>query len=149
MDKTHGQERCMKQIMEKLMSTREVINPGWSEYSGLTFSPAVKKGKMLFISGQNAAQYEPTIGKLIVKGDIVSQTEIIYKKIGSILKSAGATFDDIVMTTDYVISWEDYKKTAEIRRKYFKTNFPAATGILVKGLIQGALIEIDAVAVLD
>ena len=70
-------------------------------------------------------------------------------RIGATVQAAGATFDDIVMTTDYVTTWENYRKTADIRRRYFKNNFPAATGVLVKGLLQGALIEIVAIAVLD
>lgn len=131
------------------MNTRFVINPGWYEYENLTFSPAVKKGNMLFISGQNAAQYDPLQGKLVVHGDMVTQAAAIYKKIETVLVAADASFDDIMMTTDYVTTWQDYKKTAEIRRRYFKNNFPAATGVLVKSLIQGALIEIDAIAVLD
>lgn len=131
------------------MAKRIGINPGWSYYSKFTFSPAVRKGNMLFISGQNAAQNDPTTGKVTVVGNIVSQTEVIYQKINAILQAAGATFDDIVMTTDYITSWEGYEKTAGVRRQYFKNNFPAATGILVKGLVGGALIEIDAIAVLD
>lgn len=131
------------------MGRRLVINPGWSEYSRLTFSPAVRKGNMIFISGQNGARPDPVTGKPTLQADMAAQTEAIYEKIGVILKAAGATFDDIVMTTDYVTSWEDYRKTADIRRKYFKDHFPAATGVLVTGLIQGALIEIDAIAVLD
>jgi enamine deaminase RidA (YjgF/YER057c/UK114 family) len=46
---------------------------------------------------------------------------------------------------------EDYNKTADIRRKYLPNDaFPAATGVVVERLIHPkALIEIDAVAVLD
>lgn len=132
-----------------MVNRRLVINPDWVEYEGLTFSPAVKKGNMLFISGQNAAQYDPETKQSFIRGDIVQQTELIYKKIDLILNDAGASFDDIVMTTDYVTSWKDYKKTAEIRRRFFGNDFPAATGVLVQGLIHGALIEIDAVAVLE
>lgn len=132
-----------------MANRRLVINPGWMEYENLTFSPAVRKGNMLFISGQNAAQYEPATKQSVIRGDIVKQTELIYKKIDLILKDVGASFDDIVMTTDYVTSWKDYKKTAQIRRRFFGNDFPAASGVLVKGLIHGALIEIDAIAVLE
>jgi enamine deaminase RidA (YjgF/YER057c/UK114 family) len=45
---------------------------------------------------------------------------------------------------------EGYKGTADVRREYFKNGFPAATGIVVKELLRpDALIEIDAIAVLD
>jgi enamine deaminase RidA (YjgF/YER057c/UK114 family) len=45
---------------------------------------------------------------------------------------------------------ENYRSTAEVRRQHFGESFPAATGIIVKSLMgKGALIEVDAVAVLD
>ena len=132
------------------MGKKTIINPGWERYKRLTFAPAVRKGNMLFITGQDGAQTDPTTGKPVVKGDIVEQTRVIYEKIKAILDAAGASFDDVVWTTDYVTNTEGYKATAEVRRQYFGESFPAATGIIVKGLLnEGALIEIDAVAVLD
>ena len=131
------------------MGKKIMINPGWERYKRLTFAPAVRKGNMLFISGMNAAQVDPT-GKLVVRGDIVEQTRVIYEKLKAVLKEAGASFEDVVWTTDYITTNENYKATAEVRRQYFGENFPGSTGIVVKGLMrEGALIEIDAVAVLD
>jgi 2-iminobutanoate/2-iminopropanoate deaminase len=130
------------------MQRATIINPGWTYYSKLTYSPAVKKGNILFISGQNASEFDFATGKVLIKGDIVSQTEAIYKKFEAILAAAGGSFDDITMTTDYVTDWDDYRKTGEIRRMYLKDNRPAATAVLVKGLIGNALIEIDAIAML-
>jgi enamine deaminase RidA (YjgF/YER057c/UK114 family) len=66
------------------------------------------------------------------------------------LEAAGATFEDVVWTTDYITTKENYKATAEVRRQSFGESFPASTGIIVKSLLsEGALIEIDAVALLD
>jgi enamine deaminase RidA (YjgF/YER057c/UK114 family) len=54
-----------------------------------------------------------------------------------------------VQTTDYISTTENYRKTADVRREFFKGPFPTATGVIVKGLLrEGALIEISAVAVL-
>ena len=132
------------------MTERIVINPGWSHYQKRTYSPAVKKGNLLFITGQDGSQYDPVAGKPVIKGDIVAQTEVIYEKLRAILEAAGASFDDDVMTTDYITTTEGYKETAKVRRRYFKDSFPASTGIIVKGLLgKDALIEIDAVAVID
>ena len=132
------------------MSQKEIINPGWAHYRKLTFAPAVRKGNMLFISGMTGAQFDPASGKAVIKGDIVEQTRVIYEKIKAVLETAGASFDDVVWTTDYITTMENYKGTAAIRRQYFGENFPASTGIIVKGLTHPeALIEIDAVAVLD
>jgi len=131
------------------MSKKVMINPGWEDYKRLTFAPAVRKGNMLFITGMDASQVDPATGKPVIKGDIVEQTRVIYEKIKAILEAAGAGFDDVVWTTDYITTTENYKATAEVRRQYFGGNFPASTGIIVNGLLgKGALIEIDAVAVL-
>lgn len=132
------------------MGKKTMINPGWERYGRLTFAPAVRKGNLLFISGMDAAQVDPTTGKAVIKGDIVEQTRVIYEKIKAVLEEAGASFDDVVRTMDYITTTENYRGTAEVRRQYFGESFSAATGVIVEGLVhKGALIEIDAVAVLD
>lgn len=132
------------------MGKKIAINPGWEHYKKLTYAPAVRKGNMLFISGLTASLVDPASGKSITRGNIVEQTTEIYEKMKAILEAAGASFEDVVSTTDYITTTEDYKGTAGVRRHYFGESFPASTGIIVKGLLgQGALIEIDAVAVLD
>lgn len=132
------------------MGKKTMINPGWERYNRLTFPPAVRKGNLLFISGMDAAQVDPATGKAVIKGYIVEQTRVIYEKIKAVLEEAGAGFDDVVRTMDYITTMENYKGTVEVRRQYFGESFPAATGVIVEGLVhEGALIEIDAVAVLD
>ena len=118
---------------------------GWSDK--FTFSPGVRAGNLLYISGMTAADEK---GTLIGPGDIVRQTEYIFEKMGRILAAAGADFGNIVETTDYYLTLEGYAKTAGVRRKVFGgPPYPAATGVQVAGLIRpGALIEIKAVAVL-
>lgn len=132
------------------MGKKIIINPGWEQYKRFTFAPAVRKGNMLFISGQDASQIDPATGTPIVRGDIAEQTKVIYEKLKTILEAAGASFEDVVWTTDYITTTENYKSTADIRRQYFGEGFPASTGIIVKSLLhKEALIEIVAVAVLD
>jgi aminoacrylate peracid reductase len=128
------------------MPKLEVIDPGWSYHTRYTFSPAVRKGNLLFISGLTATDDK---GNVVGKGDIVAQTRQIYGKMKKILEAAGGSFDDIVKTVDYIVTTEGYHGTAEVRRAYFRNGFPAATGIVVKELLRpDALIEIDAIAVL-
>ena len=118
---------------------------GWSDK--LTFSPAVRVGNLLFISGMTAA--DPS-GRIVGENDIVRQTEYIFEKMGAVLAAAGADFSNIVETTDYYTELKDYARTGEVRRRVFGAPpYPAATGVQVAGLIRpGALIEIKAVAVL-
>ena len=128
------------------MAKLEVVNPGWDWSPKRTFSPAVRKGNLLFISGMTATDEN---GEL-VGTDIASQARHIFKKMEELLKAAGGSFDDIVQTTDYITTTEGYRETAEVRREFMTGGFSAATGVIVAGLLRpGALIEIDAIAVLD
>jgi enamine deaminase RidA (YjgF/YER057c/UK114 family) len=111
-----------------------------------TFSPAVRAGNLLFISGTTASDQD---GRIVAPGDIVGQTRYIFQKFDALLKAAGAGFEHIVQTTEYITTTDNYGRTAEVRREFFRGRFPTATGVIVKGLLRdGALIEISAVAVL-
>ena len=124
----------------------ESINPGWTRYQRYTFPPAVRRGNLLFVSGMTAVDGD---GNLVGEGDIAAQARYIYHLIGEVMAAAGGTMADIVQTTDYVTTTEGYRATADVRREVFGTAFPAATGVIVAGLLRpGALIEISAVAAL-
>lgn len=133
------------------MSKKQRIQPkGWEVYEQLTFAPAVRKGNMLYISGTDATEIDPQTGKWAINGDIVQQYRVIFEKVKLILETAGASFDDVVWTCDYLRTKEGYKGTAAVRREYFGTSFPASSGIVVRELLsKDALIEMDAVAILD
>lgn len=124
----------------------DVIDP-WHLDGRYTFSTAVRRGPFLFISGMIAR--DPATGEVAGTGDIVAQADFIFRKMGKILEAAGGSFDDVVKTTDYVTTLERYNETAAVRRKYFRNGFPAATGVVVKALVNPeALIEIDAIAII-
>ena len=128
------------------MPIYQAIKPNhWPD--ALTFSPAVRAGNLLFISGTTAVDDNLAI---VGKDDIVAQTRFIFEKFGRILRAAGASFGNIVETTEYILTMADYKRTAAVRRELFKgPPYPAATGVLVAGLIRkDALIEIKATAIL-
>ncbi|MEI9922514.1 MAG: RidA family protein [Bradyrhizobium sp.] len=112
-----------------------------------TFSPATRVGNLVFLSGTTGTDDN---GIIVGPGDIVAQTRRIFEKFAAILESAGGTLSNIVETTDYVLSLDEYQKTASLRRELFKgPPWPAATGVVVSGLIrEGALIEIKGIAAL-
>lgn len=105
---------------------------------------------MLFVSGM--ASVDPMTRKPMWPGDLVAQTRQIYQNIGTILAEAGASFDDVVKTTEYITPEQlaMYRETGEVRKEFFKGEYPAATGVVVTSLVRPEfLIEIDVVAVLD
>ncbi|MBI4192282.1 MAG: RidA family protein [Betaproteobacteria bacterium] len=112
-----------------------------------TYVPAVRVGNTVYLSGTTGTDDE---GRIAIPGDIVEQTRQIYRKFDRILKSIGGCCDDIVSTTDFFTTTENYAKTAAVRREFFRNAFPASTGVLVAGLLRkDALIEISAIAVLE
>ncbi len=129
------------------MKPYEPIVPNVAWPKSFTFSPAVRVGNLVFISGTTATDDK---GHIVGHGDIVAQTRFIFEKFGRVLQAVGATLENIVETTDYVLSLEDYDKTAAVRRELLKgPPWPAATGVVVSGLVRpDALIEIKAVAAL-
>ena len=127
------------------MATYQPIFPNDKWPARYTFSPAVRVGNLIFLSGTTGTD---DVGNIVGPGDIVAQTRRIFEKFASILESVGASLGNIVETTDYFLSLEDYNKTAALRRELFKgPPWPAATGVRVSGLIrEGALIEIKGIA---
>ena len=128
------------------MAAYEVITGPSPWPARYTFSPAVRAGNLLFISGMTAGDER---GKIVGPGDIAAQTRYIFEKLARLLAAAGGGFEHIVQTTEYVTTTSNYARTAQVRREFFKGRFPTATGVIVAGLLrEGALIEISAIAVL-
>jgi enamine deaminase RidA (YjgF/YER057c/UK114 family) len=129
------------------MATGRMINAAgtaWPER--FTFSPALRVGNLLFLSGTTATDAQ---GRLVAPGDIVGQTRHIFEKFAALLAAAGGGLEHIVETTEYITTTENYRATADVRRAIFRPPYPTATGVIVAGLLRpGALIEISAIAVL-
>jgi aminoacrylate peracid reductase len=134
-------------MTENKMAAYQAIVPDASWPAGFTFSPAVRVGNLVFLSGTTATDAS---GQIIGPGDIAVQTRQIFQKFSVILASVGGSLANIIETTDYVLSLDDYKKTAAVRRELLKgPPWPAATGVVVSGLVRkDALIEIKGIAAL-
>ncbi len=108
------------------------------------YSAAVWAGDFLFLSGQVAL--EPSSMKL-VEGGIIAQAERVFDNIEAVLADAGLSMDDVVKTTVYLTSAEDFTAVNEVYKTRLKPPFPARTTVAVSGLPLGALIEVEALAV--
>ncbi|HON14360.1 MAG TPA: RidA family protein [Treponema sp.] len=111
------------------------------------YSQAVQAGSgtLLFISGQLPA--DPGTGTL-VQGDIGAMTRRCLENIKSILEASGASMANVVKTTVFLTSMEDFAEMNRVYRGYFPAEPPARSTIAVAALPKGAPIEIEAVAVL-
>ena len=107
------------------------------------YSPAVKVGNMLFISGQIGLDKDGNM-----KETLEEQTEQVLKNLMEILKSAGASEKNVVKTTIYITDMSHFPIVNEIYAKYFSEPYPARATVAVKELPKGALVEIEAIAIL-
>ena len=82
-----------------------IPNPNWPK--SFTFSPGVRIGNLVFMSGTTATDDK---GLIVGKGDIVAQTRHIFRKFAATLALAGGSLANIVETTDYVLSLEIIKR---------------------------------------
>lgn len=106
------------------------------------YSQAIISGDLLFSSGQ--IPIDPATGN-IVEGGIAEQTEQICKNLGAVLAAAGLGFEDVVKTTCFLDSMDDFGKFNEIYGKYFVSK-PARSCVEVAKLPKGVLAEVEMIA---
>jgi enamine deaminase RidA (YjgF/YER057c/UK114 family) len=123
------------------------INPD-ALYKSPVFSQAVlsEGGKTLYIGGQNGIRPDGTMA-----GDTLAvQTEQALKNILEILRTVGASQENVVKQTIYMIKGQDIQEGYAAAQGVWG-NFPTAiSGVFVDSLgVPGALVEIEAIAVVD
>ena len=80
---------------------RTVVNPGWARYDKLTYSPAVRTGSRLFMSGQ--AALDPATETAVHEGDPAAQTAYTWQNIVAVLEAAGTGPAALVSHVDYLV----------------------------------------------
>jgi enamine deaminase RidA (YjgF/YER057c/UK114 family) len=103
--------------------------------------------ELMFIAGQIALDVE---GKLVGKNDAGAQTRQIYKNIGAILQSVGASFSNVVEFTTYVVGKDALQAFMRTRTEIFPSiypggDYPPNTLLVVNALVREEyLVEIKA-----
>ncbi|HTI43552.1 MAG TPA: RidA family protein [Vicinamibacterales bacterium] len=110
------------------------------------YSPAIRAGNLLFISGQ--VGFDPATGTL-VEGDISAQTDQVMRNIGSLLTAAGVGFEHVARTTVYLADMNEFGKMNEVYARYVVNPPPARSTVQVARLPRDARVEIDVIAVVD
>ena len=110
------------------------------------YSPAIKAGNLLFISGQ--IPVDPMTGDLI-QGDIAAQADQVMRNLTALLRAAGASFTNVVRTTVYLADMNDFAGMNEVYSRYIVDPPPARATVQVARLPRDVKIEIDAIAVLS
>ena len=140
-------------IQYDFIATRDepvAVNPGWARYQKLTYSPAVRAGKLLFMSGQGSL--DPETERILFDGDVVAQAEYTYGNILKVLAAAGGSARNLVKTIEYVTpsALARYREVAAVRSKLLVMPYPASTGLICEALLRPEMqIEVDPFAILD
>jgi 2-iminobutanoate/2-iminopropanoate deaminase len=111
------------------------------------YSQAIRIGDLLFCSGQ--IPLDPATGELVGGEEITEQTRQVMRNIGAVLEAAGASFDDVVKTTIYLIDMADFSSVNAVYGEAFTGGgaAPARSTVAVAGLPRGARVEIEVTAV--
>lgn len=124
---------------------REIIAPDASTSASANYSPAVRVGSQVYVSGMIAMQN----GVVISAGDAAAQTRFVIDQISEVLELAGASLRDIVRYRIYLTDIADLAAVRSAMAPVFGAIKPAGTLVAVSGLIHPDLkLEIDVDAVI-
>ena len=116
----------------------------------LAYSHAVRMGSLLFVSGQLPVDRQR---RLVAPGDLAGQTRQVLENLTTVLTASGASWNDVAKLTIFVVGMDQIAQVREARAAFYAEQGvepPASTAVGVAGLaIEGALIEIEAYAVLE
>jgi len=125
--------------------SNEIIRPSTvAKTTG--YSPAVRAGNTLYISGQVSQDLD---GNIVGRGDIVAQAAQVFANLKAVVEAAGASLQDVVKLTTYTTSLANRQAIAEARAKYWQSDWPASTFVVISSLAApDFLVEVEAIAVL-
>jgi 2-iminobutanoate/2-iminopropanoate deaminase len=106
------------------------------------YSQAVMTDKTLYLSGQ--ISLDPKTGAMI-DGGIKEQTQAVIRNIQAVLAQAGLGFENVVKTTCFLASMDDFNAFNELYEAAFISK-PARSCVEVGRLPKGALVEVEVIA---
>jgi 2-iminobutanoate/2-iminopropanoate deaminase len=113
-------------------------------FQGAPYSQAIAAGGFVFVSGQLGLGP----GDSAISGGIEEQTEQVFANLRAILEEAGTGLDRLVKTTVFLQRLDDFQAMNEVYAKHVGEHPPARATVEVAKLPSGALVEIEAIALL-
>ena len=127
--------------MKEVVRTESAPAP----FQGAPYSQAIKANGFVFVSGQLALRPDHAE---IVGDTIAEQTEQVLVNLRAILEAAGSGLDRLVKTTVFLQNLGDFNGMNEVYKQHVGDQSPARSTVEVAKLPSGALVEIEAVALL-
>ena len=107
------------------------------------YSQGFWAGELFFSAGQVAL--DPRTMELVGE-DAATQAEQVMKNLAAVLAEAGLGFGDVVKTTIFLESMDDFAAVNEVYARPFEPPYPARSTVAVRTLPKNALVEIEVVA---
>jgi 2-iminobutanoate/2-iminopropanoate deaminase len=111
------------------------------------YSQAIVANGMVFTSGQIALKADGN--DELLSQDVIAQSKQVLQNLDEVLKESGSSMSKVVKTTIFLASMDDFTVVNGIYEEAFGTHKPARATVAVKTLPKNALVEIDAVALVD
>ncbi len=109
------------------------------------YSQAVIANGLVYTSGQIALTPEG----VMLEENIQVQTKQVLSNLQAVLQEAGSDFNKVIKTTIFLASMDDFVAVNELYAEAFGEHKPARSTVAVKTLPKNALVEIDAIALID
>ncbi len=110
------------------------------------YSQAITDGHTVYVSGQ--IPINPATGEF-AGTTIEEQAKQSLTNICNILKAAGTDMSHVVKTTVLLKNIQDFGAMNEVYATFFTAPYPARSAFQAADIPKGALVEIEAIAVLD
>ena len=121
----------------------ERINPPGSAAPRGPYSPAVRAGDFIFVSGQ--VPVNPATGQLL-NADIATETRQVLNNIKAILDGCGASMADVVRCGVFLLEGSEFAAMNAVYAEFFGEAKPARTTVVSGFAMPGLRVEIDAIA---
>jgi reactive intermediate/imine deaminase len=125
--------------------TRQVIATPRAPAAVGAYSQAIAANGFVFVSGQLGLVPET---KQFAGDTVAAQTEQALLNIAAILQAAGTDMAHVVKATVYLADIAAFKEMNDVYSAFFPAQPPARAAFAVRDLPLGALVEIEAIAVL-
>jgi 2-iminobutanoate/2-iminopropanoate deaminase len=107
------------------------------------FSPAVRVGNLIFLSGQIGTPGANASANAVVPGGIEAETRQTLENIKDILQRSGSSMDRVVKCTVMMADMREWDRMNVVYASYFPRNKPARSALGANGLALGARVEIE------
>lgn len=127
------------------MATKQIIQTNDAPTAIGTYSQAVKVGNTVYLSGQIGLD---PVKMTLVEG-IDAQVHRVFSNLKAVTEAAGGSMADIVKLNVFLTDLSHFSLVSTVMAEYFTEPYPARAAVGVASLPRGALVEADAVMVLD